>query len=126
MNLDKFELIYEAMKLFEARDLDGLMTYFADDAFMFNGDYPTNAMYGKETIRENLALVFKVKHHISFEVHNIWGNEQAGAFEIIARVSFDNQKMQFTQIHVFESQDNLFTLWRVYPKLPMQALGENN
>jgi ketosteroid isomerase-like protein len=107
--------VEDMLKAFEAKNVEALLTYFAEDGIFFDPHYPEPQMQGKAAIRQGFEFAFNIIQKPGFHIRNFWANEHRGAVEVDTHHIFqDGNEARFPQVFVFEMQDELLTRFQSY------------
>ena len=105
MEITKVDL--EAVfKSFESKDIEQIMTHFADDAVLIDPHYPIPEMKGKEMIIKGLIWGLKPLITASFNIEKIWVNGNEGAIKVKTfHVLKGGNKVDIQQVFLFAFND---------------------
>jgi len=117
--MDKFlhELITRTFAAVEAKDLDGMMSVFADDAVVIDPHFPTPQMQGKADITEGFRRAITGMRSFGYIIVNYFESEngQRAAVETATHhVVKQGMKLNFPQVFIFETADGLITRMQAY------------
>ena len=65
------ELIGRMFSAFEAKDLEAVLTFFAEDALLYDPHYPAPEMKGKAAIRQGLTWGLGNMEQPRFTIHYV-------------------------------------------------------
>ncbi len=116
------EWLEQALRTFEAKDLDGFLNYFAEDALFYDPHYPAPAMQGKDAIRQGLLFATGMIEQPGFSIRNFWSGEGSCAAEVDTHHTFaGGNESRFAQVFIIIVQDNLLTRFQSYTPYPPPA-----
>ena len=105
---------------FARRDVDELLTFFADDAVYHN--IPVAPARGAAEIRAVLETFVPGSPTIEFEIRNVASAGAVVFTERIDRMTFDGRDVELPVAGVFELADGRIAAWRDYFDL-QQVMG---
>ena len=118
------ELIGQMFSAFEAKDLEAVLAFFADDAVIYDPHYPTPTMRGKATIRQGLTWGLGNMEQPGFIVRHVWLDGETAVAEVDTHHVFKGgMKLNFPQVFVVESRDGLITRLQAYVPYPPHGIG---
>ena len=118
------DLIERMFSSFEAKDLEAVLTFFADDAVIYDPHYPVPAMKGKAAIRQGLTWGLGNMEQPGFTVRQMWLDGATAVAEVDTHHVFKGgMKLNFPQVFVVESRDGLITRLQAYVPYPPPGIG---
>ena len=118
------EVLRGLISAFEAKDLEAVMQYFADDAIFFDPHYPIPRMEGTAAIRRGMAWGLRNMEKPGFIVRHFWSDGNMGAVELDTHHVFKGgMTAEFDQVFVFELQNGKLTRLRSYLPYPPSGLA---
>jgi len=94
--------IEAVFRSFESKDIDLIMSLFADDAILIDPHYPVMEMKGKEAIRKGLTWGLKPLITASFTTEKLWVDGNEGAIKLITNHVFKGgNKVDIIQVFLF-------------------------
>ena len=110
------DLITHTFATIEAKNLDAMMSLFADDAVVIDPQFPTPRMQGKAAITEsfrgdvrNAVFGYTIVNYFESE------NGQGAAVETATHhVVKQGMKLNFPQVFIFEAADGRITRMQAY------------
>lgn len=116
------EVLKGLIAAFEAKDLEAVIQYFADDAIFFDPHYPVPRMEGTAAIRQGMAWGQRNMEKPGFTVRHFWSDGSKGAVELDTRHVFKGgMTAKFDQVFVFELENGKLTRLQSY--LPYSPSG---
>jgi ketosteroid isomerase-like protein len=107
---DLKELFTKMVKTFEAKDLEGALKFFAEDAVFIDPHYPQSEMRGKAAIRQGMAWAFQTLAQPGFTPLHFWIGGDSGAAEVDTHHTLKGgMRINFRQVFVFETRDGRIT-----------------
>ena len=106
------DLITRTFATLEARDLDAIMSVFAEDAVVIDPHFPTLRMQGKAAIREGFRGAMSGMRSFGYTIVNYFESEnrQGAAVETATHhVLKQGMKRNFPQVFIFEVADGHIT-----------------
>ncbi len=101
------DVIRGLMAAFSAKDLEGALAFFAEDAVVNDPHYPIPKMSGSDAIRQGFAWAFGNMKQPGFAIRQVWDNGRSGAVELDTRHVFKaGVKSEFEQVFVFELNED--------------------
>jgi len=120
-NMDK-ELVEQMFQAFETKDTKTVLSFFSDDAVLFDPHYPVPEMKGKAAIEQGCKWAFGSIKKPSFTIRRLWIEGDTGAVEVDTHHVFEGgMELEFSQVFVIETRDGLITRLQSY--LPYGAPG---
>jgi len=90
-----------------AKDTDGMLKGFHDDAVLYDPHYPVPLMEGKPAIKRGLDWAMGVIVQPGFTITKIWEEDGIGLVEVATDHLFKGGKsIQFEQVFRFEIEDD--------------------
>ena len=121
------DLITHTFATIEARDLDAMMSLFADDAVVIDPHFATPRMQGKAVITESFREAISGMRSFGYTIVNYFESEngQRAAVETATHhVVKQGMKLNFPQVFIFETADGRITRMQAYePYGPHGILG---
>ena len=118
------EVLEGMLKAFSAKDLPKVMTYFTEDAVLFDPHYPQPRMVGKEAIQQGMAWGMSTLEKPGFKLRKIWADEASGVAEVDTHhVIRGNMETKFDQVFVFELRNGKFTRLQSYVPYPPHGIA---
>jgi hypothetical protein len=118
------ELIEGLLQAFTAKDLNKVMSYFADDAILFDPHYPQPRMVGKAAILQGLTWGMSSLEKPGFALRNLWLNDHSGVVELDTHhVLKGGMETKFEQVFVFELRNGKFTRLQSYVPYPPHGIA---
>ena len=120
-------LVIRTFSTLEAKDLEAMMSLFADDAVLIDPHFPTPQMQGKAVIREAFREAISGMQSFGYTIVNYFESEngQGAAVETATHhVVKQGMKLNFPQVFIFESANGLITRLQAYePYGPHGVVG---
>jgi ketosteroid isomerase-like protein len=127
MNSSLYTLVRRTFERVEAKDLDGMMNLFAEDAVVIDPHFRNPRMDGKAAITEGFRGAMSGMHAFGYTTVNYCesANGQCAAVETATHhVLTRGIKLNFPQMFVFEVADGRITRMQAYePYGPHGILG---
>ena len=127
MNTPLRTLIEQSFAAVEAKDLEGTLKYFAEDAVLIDPHYPSPVMAGKSAIADGLRWGFGGIKQFGFKIVNYYeqADGQQAAVEMATHHILQTGKhIQFPQAFFIDIQNNLITRMQAYePYGPAGMVG---
>lgn len=118
------ELIGRMFSAFEAKDLEAVLTFFAEDALLYDPHYPAPEMKGKAAIRQGLTWGLGNMEQPGFTIRHVWLEGETAVTEVDTHHIFKGgMKLNFPQVFVVESRDGLITRLQAYEPYPPPGIG---
>ncbi len=119
------DLVIRTFSTLEAKDLEAMMSLFADDAVVIDPHFPTPQMQGKATIREAFREAISGMQSFGYTIVNYFESENGAAVETATHhVVKQEMKLNFPQVFIFESANGLITRLQAYePYGPHGVVG---
>lgn len=118
------ELVEQMFGAFEAKDMEAVSAFFADDAVLFDPHYPVPEMKGKAAIEQGCEWAFGNMEKPGFTIRHIWIEGDAGAVEVDTHHVFKGgMELKFPQVFVFETHDGLVTRLQSYVPYGPPGIG---
>jgi ketosteroid isomerase-like protein len=121
------DLITRTFVAIEAKDLDAMMSLFADDAVVIDPHFATPRMQGKAAITENFREAISGMRSFGYTIVNYFESEngQCAAVETATHhIVKQGMKLNFPQVFIFETADERITRMQAYePYGPHGIMG---
>lgn len=119
------ELIEGLLQAFMNKDAEKVMSYFADDAILYDPHYPQMRMVGKDAILQGIEWGLSSLEKPGFTVRNIWLGENSGVVETATHHRIKGGiENKFDQVFVFEFRNGKLTRLQSYvPYAPHGIAG---
>lgn len=121
------DLVIRTFATVEAKDLDAMMSLFADDAVVIDPHFPTPQMQGKAAIREGFREAMSGMRSFGYTIVNYFESEnrQRAAVETATHhIVKQGMKLNFPQVFLFEAADGHITRLQAYePYGPHGIMG---
>jgi ketosteroid isomerase-like protein len=117
MDTSLHDLIIHTFAAVEARDLDDMMSVFADDAVVIDPHFPTPQMQGKVDITEGFRGAITGMRSFGYTIVNYFESEngQCAAVEMATHhVVKQGMKLNFPQVFIFETAGGRITRMQAY------------
>jgi ketosteroid isomerase-like protein len=113
------------LKAFTAKELDKVMSFFADDAVVFDPHYPQPRMVGREEILQGITWGMNSLEKPGFKIRKIWQDGNSAVVETDTHhVIKGSMETKFEQVFVFETRHGKFTRMQAYvPYAPHGIAG---
>ena len=111
------DLVIRTFATVEAKDLEAMMSLFADDAVVIDPHFPTPRMQGKAAIREAFRGAMSGTRSFGYTIVNYFESEngQCAAVETATHhVLKQGMKRNFPQVFIFELADGHITRLQAY------------
>ena len=111
------DIVTHTFATIEAKDLNGLLTLFAEDGVLIDPHFPAERMQGKATIRKNFEEAMKGMHSFGYTIVNYCESEngQCAAVETATHhVLKEGMKRNFPQVFIFEVANGSITRLQAY------------
>lgn len=126
MTTSAVTLVIEALRRFEKRDVDGVVSRFAQDGSFIDPHYPPPigpVITGREAIRGALAFIFSMVEQPGFTVRHAFSSAEhpsVASVEVDTQhVLVDGTRLDFPQVFVGEvDDDGLLRRLQSYPPYP--------
>ena len=117
--------LFEAMlKAFLTKDLAKIMSYFAEDAILYDPHYPQPRMVGKAAIEQGIAWGMSSLEKPGFKLRNLWADGNSGVAELDTHHLIKGGiESKFDQVFVFEIRDGKFTRLQSYVPYPPHGIA---
>ena len=127
MDTSLHDLITRTFATVEAKDLDAMMSVFADDAVVIDPHFPTPHMQGKAAITEGFRGAITGMRSFGYTILNYCESEngQCAAVETATHhVVTRGIKLNFPQVFIFETAEGRITRIQAYePYGPHGIMG---
>jgi ketosteroid isomerase-like protein len=121
------DLVIRTFATVETKDLEAMMSLFADDAVVIDPHFPTPRMQGKATIRKGFRGAMSSMRSFGYTIVNYCESEngQCAAVETATHhVLKQGMKRNFPQVFIFEVADGHITRLQAYePYGPHGIMG---
>jgi ketosteroid isomerase-like protein len=110
-------LVVRTFTTLEAKDLEAMMSLFADDAAVIDPHFPIPQMQGKAAIREAFREAISGMQSFGYTIVNYFESEngQGAAVETATHhVVRQGMKLNFPQVFIFETADGRITRLQAY------------
>ncbi len=110
-------LITHIFATVEAKDLDAMMSVFAEDAIVIDPHFPTQRMQGKAAIMEGLRGAMAGMRSFGYTIVNYYESEngQGAAVETATHhIVKQGMKLNFPQVFIFDAADGRITRMQAY------------
>ena len=120
-------LVEQSFAAVEAKDLEAVLTLFAEDAVLIDPHYPSPVMAGKPAITDGLRWGFGGMKQFGFRIVNYYespGGQQAAVEVATHHILQNGRHLQFPQAFFIDVQNNLITRMQAYePYGPSGVVG---
>ncbi len=120
-------LVTHTFAAVEAKDLDAMMSFFADDAVLIDPHFPTPRMQGKALIAQAMSEAMKGMQSFGYTIVNYCESQNGGCAAVETathHVIRGGNKLDFPQVFVFEVADGRITRMQAYePYGPQGRVG---
>lgn len=127
MDTSLHDLITRTFATVEAKDLDAMMSVFAEDAVVIDPHFPMPQMQGKAAITEGFRGAMSGMRSFGYTIVNYCESEngQSAAVETATHhVAKPGMKLNFPQVFIFEAADGRITRMQAYePYGPHGIMG---
>ncbi len=124
MSDNERSLIEQALERMMERDLAGFLTFFAEDAVIYDPHYPFPTMEGKAAIEQGLTWALDTLVKPGFEVRQVWMQGKSGAVEVKTHhVLKGGQEIDFEQVFLFETEGGQITRLRAFVPYRPPGIG---
>jgi len=121
------DLVIRAFATLEAKDLEAMMSLFADDAVVIDPNFPMPRMQGKAAIRKGFRGAMSSMRSFGYTIVNYFESEngQCAAVETATHhVLKQGRKLNFPQVFIFEGAGEHITRLQAYePYGPHGIMG---
>ena len=117
MNTSLYDLVTRTFAAVEAKDLDLMMSFFADDAVLIDPHFPIPQLQGKAAITEGMRVAIAAMQSFGYTTVNYFESEngQRAAVETATHhVIKQGKKVNFPQVFIFETADGRITRMQAY------------
>jgi ketosteroid isomerase-like protein len=122
-----YDLAIRTFATVEAKDLEAMMSLFADDAVVIDPHFPTLRMQGKAAIREGFRGAMSGMRSFGYTIVNYFESENrqcAAVGTATHHVLKQGMKRNFPQVFIFEVADGHITRLQAYePYGPHGIMG---
>ena len=124
MSQDIRQILENALDAFMKKDLEAALSFFADDAVVFDPHYPVPMMKGKAAIRQGLEWGLGNMEKPGFKIRNFWAGESNGAAELDTHHVFKGgMEIKFDQVFIFELRGDKITRFQAYVPYSPPGIG---
>ena len=127
MHTSLHNLISHTFATVEAKNLDAMMSVFAEDAIVIDPHFPTPRMQGKAAITQGLRGAMAGMRSFGYTILNYYESEngQGAAVETATHhVVKQGMKLNFSQVFIFDVADGRITRMQAYePYGPHGIMG---
>ncbi len=117
-------MIDALMNAFMAKDLEQVLSFFAEDGLMYDPHYPVPAMKGKDAIRRGLQWGLGNMEKPGFQIRNCWIDGDQAVLEVDTHHVFKGgMRLDFPQVFVIEARDGLVTRLQSYVPYPPHGIA---
>jgi ketosteroid isomerase-like protein len=103
------------LQAFVSKDLPTCMSYFAEDAIVYDPHYPQPRMVGKAAIEQGIAWGMNSLEKPSFKLRHMWTDENSGVAEMDTHhVIKGSMETKFDQLFVCEVRNGKITHLQSY------------
>lgn len=122
--MERFE-IENVIGAFCAKDLERVLSFFADDALVFDPHYPQPEMKGLTAIRRGLAWGLGNMEKPGFVIRHCWIDGEKAVVEMDTHHVFKGgMEVKFPQVFVIEMRNGQITRLQAYvPYTPPGLVG---
>jgi ketosteroid isomerase-like protein len=118
------ELFEGMLQAFMSKDLPKVMSYFTDDAVLYDPHYPQPRMVGKAAIQQGLEWGMSSLEKPGFKLRHMWTDENSGVAELDTHHLIKGGiEAKFDQVFVFEVRDGKFTRLQSYVPYPPHGIA---
>jgi len=118
------EMIEGLVDAFEKKDLEASLSFFAEDAVLFDPHYPVPKMEGIGAIRQGLEWGLGNMEKPGISIRHFWMDGANGAIETDTHHVFKGgMELKFDQVFIFETQDGKITRMQAYVPYPPPGIG---
>src|SRR6266852_5346115 len=111
------DLITRTFATVEARDLDAMMSVFADDAVVIDPHFPTPQMQGKAAITEGFRGAITGMRSFGYTIVNYFESKNghhAAVETATHHVVKQGMKLNFPQVFIFDTANGRITRMQAY------------
>lgn len=113
------DVALQVIAAMSAKNLEGMLALFADDASFFDPHYPTPLMQGKDAIRGNMAWALGFLREMHWTVLRSWESADSVVLEVDTRhVGPDGSLITPPQVFVVDVKDGQVTRWQSFVPYP--------
>ncbi len=117
-------MIDALMNAFMAKDLEQVLSFFAEDALLYDPHYPVPEMKGKNAIRRGLKWGLGNMEKPGFQIRNCWIDSDQAVLEVDTHHVFKGgMRINFPQVFVIEVRDGLVTRLQSYVPYPPHGIA---
>jgi len=110
-------LALRSMECVEAKDLDGVMAFFTEDAVFFDPHYPKNRMQGHVEIADGIRWGFNGLKKLGFDIIETYESTDGKGVVVSMRTAHElpnGKPLSFPQLLVFEFEGQLIKSLQAY------------
>ena len=112
------------MTAFEAKDLEQVLSFFSENALIYDPHYPIPEMKGKAAIRQGLEWGLNNLKKPGFHSRNYWSDGDKAVVEVDTHHIFKGgMELKFPQVFVIEMGEGLITRLQSYVPYPPHGIG---
>lgn len=117
-------IFYKLIDLFMAKNVDGVLDLFADDAVLIDPHYPEPRMQGRAAIERGLRWGLSSLEKPGFVVRKLAINGDLGFFEVDTKHKLAiGLTVAFEQVFVMEARDGRITRLQAYEPYPAPGVA---
>lgn len=117
-------MIDNLMNAFVAKDLEQVLSFFTEDALLYDPHYPVPEMKGKDAIRRGLKWGLGNLEKPGFLIRNCWIDGDQAVLEVDTHHVFrGGMSLDFPQVFVIEARDGLVTRLQSYVPYPPHGIA---
>jgi ketosteroid isomerase-like protein len=117
-------MIDNLMAAFMAKDLEQVLSSFAEDVLVYDPHYPVPEMKGKSAIRQGFVWGLGNMKKPGFQILNYWIDGDKAVVEVDTHHVFKGgMELKFPQVFVVETHDGLITRLQSYVPYPPHGIG---
>lgn len=118
---ERVEALFAA---FAAKDMEAVLSFFADEAVVVDPHYPTPRMEGISTVRAGFEWAFASLEQPGFTVRRLWTDGDSGVAEVDTHHRLKGgMQINFPQLFVVETRDGQVTRLQAYTPYGPQGVG---
>ncbi|MGE5221049.1 MAG: nuclear transport factor 2 family protein [Omnitrophica WOR_2 bacterium] len=115
--------IDDLMNAFAAKNLEQVLSFFKEDALVYDPHYPIPEMRGKAAIRRGLEWGLGNMEKPGFQIRNCWLDGDKAVVEVDTDHIFKGgMRLKFPQVFVIEARDGLITRLQSYVPYPPHGI----
>ena len=117
-------LFHDLLQAFMSKDLPKIMSYFADDAILYDPHYPQPRMVGKAAIQQGIEWSMSSLEKPGFKVRQLWLDGHSGVAELDTHhIIKGGMEAKFDQVFVFEVRGDKFARVQSYVPYPPHGIA---